>query len=114
MEHLIEVRFLPADRVVWVRPGSGLLAAAEAAGVEIVTGCTRGMCGTDPVHIQEGEALLVPPKDHELGTLERMGIAPPYRLGCSAVLADRPDAGAGESANAGEDGRRIVVALDSL
>ena len=45
--NLTEVHFSEADKTVFVQPGTTLLAAAEMAGVEIMTGCTRGMCGTD-------------------------------------------------------------------
>ena len=86
MQDLCEVRFEPPGRDVWVEPGTTILAAATAAGVEIVTGCTRGMCGTDPVRITEGLALLEPPGADERATLERMGLSSDYRLSCSAKL----------------------------
>jgi ferredoxin len=89
-EGLVEVLFLPAGRRVWVQPGVTLLHAAGLAGVEIETGCTRGMCGTDPVRIAEGAASLAPPGADERGTLERMGLAAGYRLSCSAVLQGGP------------------------
>ena len=71
---------------VEVRSGTTILAASESAGVEIVSGCTEGMCGTDPVHILSGREFLSPPEDHEKGTLERMGLDTAFRLSCSARL----------------------------
>lgn len=91
MADWVEVRFLPADRRVWVRPGATLVETAEAAGLEIVTGCTKGMCGTDPARITAGGDNLSAPAEHERGTLERMGLeVGVYRLACSArVERDR-------------------------
>ena len=86
MDGLCEVRFEPPGRTVWVQPGTTILAAAAAAGVEIVTGCTRGMCGTDPVRITQGLAALEPATGDERATLERMGLSADYRLSCSAKL----------------------------
>jgi ferredoxin len=87
---LVEVAFVPAGRRVWVRPGTDLVAAGLAAEVEIVTGCTEGMCGTDPVRILAGAEGLSTAEPHEIGTLERMGLGAGYRLACSArVLRGR-------------------------
>ena len=63
---------------------------AEAAGVEIVTGCTRGMCGTDPVRIRAGLDGLSPAAEHERGTLDRMGLPGEFRLACSATVVSGP------------------------
>ncbi len=87
---MVEVHFAPADAKAWVRPGVTILAASEAAGVEIITGCTQGMCGTDPVRVTSGAGLLSEPEEHERGTLERMGLAPDYRLSCSAKILAGP------------------------
>ena len=81
---LVEVRFLPADRTVFVREGMTLVGAGDAAGVEIVTGCTQGMCGTDPVLVLAGGDGLSAIEPHERGTLERMGLGEGHRLACSA------------------------------
>ncbi len=86
MSELVEVRFLPADRTAWVQPGTTILDAAEAAGVEVVFGCTNGMCGTDPVRIVTGPEGLAEPAEHERGTLDRMGLDGAWRLACSAKL----------------------------
>lgn len=82
---LVEVHFTAADRSVFVGPGTTLLEAAGIAGVEITTGCTRGMCGTDAARVTADriDGLEVPAA-HERGTLDRMGLAPGCRLLCSA------------------------------
>lgn len=87
---LCEVRFEPGDVPVWVQPGATLLAAAEAAGVDIMTGCEQGMCGTDAVRIAAGADCLEPADEHERGTLERMGLGAEFRLSCSARLRGGP------------------------
>lgn len=84
---LVEVRFPAAGRTVLVQPGTTLLAAAGMAGVELATGCTRGMCGTDAVRIAAEPATAIdPPGEAEAGTLARMGVAGDCRLACSARL----------------------------
>ena len=90
MSDLVEVSFLPDEKVVWVQPGTTLVAAGDAAGLEIITGCTRGMCGTDTVLVREGVDGLAPPSDDERGTLERMGLSGEYRLACSATVRQGP------------------------
>lgn len=80
--HLVEVQFEPAGKVVFVSPGTTLLAASAAAGVEIACGCRRGMCGTDAVKV--GGDGLEPAAEPERSTLERMGLEPGFRLSCSA------------------------------
>ncbi|MBL8726941.1 MAG: (2Fe-2S)-binding protein [Planctomycetes bacterium] len=88
---LVEVRFPAAGTFVCVPPGTTLLAAAELAGVEIVTGCTRGMCGTDAVRVAVGrDDALEPPSETEQGTLERMGVPAGCRLACSARVRVGP------------------------
>jgi len=82
---LVEVCFRTERKTVFVEPGTTLLAAAEMAGVELLTGCTRGMCGTDAVRVRVGgEDSLEAPSDDEAGTLERMGVDDGCRLACSA------------------------------
>lgn len=86
---LVEVQFEPAGKVVLVAPGTTLLAASRLAGVDVAVGCTRGMCGTDAVRV-EPAAGLEPPADPERSTLERMGLAPEFRLSCSARVRHGP------------------------
>ena len=90
MSDLVEVSFQPAGKVAWIQAGATVLAASEAAGVEIVVGCTSGVCGTDPVYVLEGLAGLAPAGDTERATLDRMGLAPEYRLACSASVENGP------------------------
>ncbi|MDO8348879.1 MAG: 2Fe-2S iron-sulfur cluster-binding protein [Planctomycetota bacterium] len=83
--NLVEVRFPAAGKTVFVQPGTTLLAAAGMAGVEILTGCTRGMCGTDAMLVTVDRAdAMEPPAANEAGTLQRMGLAADCRLCCSA------------------------------
>jgi ferredoxin len=84
----VELRLAPAPPAAPAMPaGTTLLAAAQAAGLDLATGCRRGMCGTDLVRIRAGAEHLLPPDDPERGTLERIGVGPEYRLCCSARLA---------------------------
>lgn len=82
----VEILFEPPATRAKVASGSTILAASEIAGLEILTGCTEGMCGTDAVQILEGIEGLSTPEDHELGTLERMGLDSDFRLACSARI----------------------------
>ncbi|MFN3242281.1 MAG: 2Fe-2S iron-sulfur cluster-binding protein [Planctomycetota bacterium] len=82
--NLVEVHFAEADKTVFVEPGTTLLAAAEMAGVEIMTGCTRGMCGTDAHRVDAADDALEPAGEDERGTLDRMGVGDDCRLLCCA------------------------------
>lgn len=82
--NLVEVHFQQDDRTVMVEPGTTLLAAAEMAGVDVMTGCTRGMCGTDAHRVEAADGALEPASDDERGTLDRMGVDATCRLLCSA------------------------------
>jgi ferredoxin len=83
--NLVEVCFAGAAKTVFVMPGTTLLAAAGLAGVDVLTGCTRGMCGTDAarVVVDRPDALEVT-AEPERSTLDRMGLAADCRLLCSA------------------------------
>jgi ferredoxin len=81
---LVEVHFAAAGRTVFVPPGTTLLAAAGLAGVDVLTGCTRGMCGTDAAVVAASPDALEPPADPERATLARMGLPAGARLLCSA------------------------------
>lgn len=87
---LVEVRFEPAGTAAMVRPGTTLLEASLAAGLDLAFGCRRGMCGTDAVRIAGGGEGLEPPGATERGTLERMGLDGTYRLSCSARVCSGP------------------------
>lgn len=84
--NLVEVHFAEADKTVFVEPGTTLLAAAGMAGVDVMTGCTRGMCGTDAHRVDAAPHALEPAGDDERGTLERMGVGAECRLLCSAKV----------------------------
>ena len=84
--NLVEVHFRESDKTVFVEPGTTLLAAAEMAGVDVMTGCTRGMCGTDAHRVDAAADALEPAEDHERGTLDRMGVGGDCRLLCSAKV----------------------------
>ena len=87
---LVEVVFEPGSTRALVAKGVTILEASESAGVEILTGCTAGMCGTDAIEILEGADGLSEPEDHESGTLERMGLEDAFRLSCSARVLRGP------------------------
>ena len=61
-------------------------AAAEMAGVDIMTGCTRGMCGTDAHRIDAPSGALENAEEDERGTLDRMGVGDDCRLLCCAKV----------------------------
>lgn len=84
--NLVEVHFAEADKTVFVEPGTTLLAAAEMAGVDIMTGCTRGMCGTDAHRIDAPSGALENAEEDERGTLDRMGVGDDCRLLCCAKV----------------------------
>jgi len=84
--NLVEVHFAEADKTVFVEPGTTLLAAAEMADVEVMTGCTRGMCGTDAHKVDAPDGALEAADDDERGTLDRMGVGADCRLLCCAKV----------------------------
>ncbi|MCK5944528.1 MAG: (2Fe-2S)-binding protein [Planctomycetes bacterium] len=84
--NLVEVHFAEADKTVFVQPGTTLLAAAEMAGVDVMTGCTRGMCGTDAHRVEAAADAMEPAGETERATLDRMGIGAEGRLLCSAKV----------------------------
>lgn len=78
-----EVTFAPGPTVL-ARGGQSLLDVAESNHVAIESGCRMGMCGADPVCILAGAENLSPMTSSERSTLERLGLAPSWRLACSA------------------------------
>lgn len=79
-----EVTFLPGDKHVVAKPGTTLLEVAEANGLPIEAGCRMGVCGADPVAIQEGSDNLAPVSGDERTTLERLGYEENTRMACCA------------------------------
>lgn len=82
--NLVEVHFVEADRTVFVQPGTTLLDAAEMADVDVMIGCSRGMCGTDAHRVEALDGALEEPDEDERGTVERMGLDAACRLLCCA------------------------------
>jgi 2Fe-2S ferredoxin len=84
-----KVTFQPAGRVVEVAPGTSLLEAAEAAGVELPHNC-GGVCACVTCHVwvEAGQPSLAEPSEREDDKLsEAVGLTAQSRLGCQAVVA---------------------------
>ena len=80
------VTFLPAGRTAEVPPGTSLLAAAEAAGVELPHNC-GGVCACTTCHlwVESGLPTLSPIEEREDDRLsEAAGLRLESRLGCQA------------------------------
>jgi ferredoxin, 2Fe-2S len=85
-----KVTFLPEGKAADVPPGTSILDAAEAAGVELPHNC-GGVCACTTCHvwIEEGLASLSDLEDAEDDRLnEAAGLAPSSRLGCQACVGD--------------------------
>jgi len=82
------VTFLPEGRAAEVAPGTTLLEAAGAAGVELPHNC-GGVCACVTCHVwvEQGYASLPEPHDREDDKLdEAVGLQPTSRLGCQAEV----------------------------
>jgi NAD(P)H-nitrite reductase large subunit/ferredoxin len=79
-----EVSFEPEGKRVVAKPGMTLLEAAEAGGLPIESGCRMGVCGADPVCVQDGMHNLSAISDDERSTLDRLGLADTTRMACCA------------------------------
>jgi 2Fe-2S ferredoxin len=80
------VTFLPGGQSAEVAPGTSLLDAAEAAGVELPHNC-GGVCACTTCHVwvEQGLASLSEIGDREDEKLnEAAGLAPSSRLACQA------------------------------
>jgi 2Fe-2S ferredoxin len=83
------VTFQPAGRAAEVAPGTSILEAAEAAGVELPHNC-GGVCACVTCHVwvEAGQASLAEPSEQEDDKLsEAVGLTAQSRLGCQAVVA---------------------------
>jgi 2Fe-2S ferredoxin len=83
------VTFQPAGRAAEVAPGTSILEAAEAAGVELPHNC-GGVCACVTCHVwvEQGLASLEAPSEQEDDKLsEAVGLTAQSRLGCQAVVA---------------------------
>ena len=81
-----KVTFLPAGRVAEVAPGTTILEAAEAAGVELPHNC-GGVCACVTCHVwvERGAETVAPPEEREDDKLqEAVGLSAASRLGCQA------------------------------
>ncbi len=78
---------LPANRAAEVPAGELLLAAGEAAGVELEAGCFNCSCGTCVVEVVSGMSNLDAPTAEELEVLDQWNKDPDrYRLACCVRL----------------------------
>jgi 2Fe-2S ferredoxin len=80
------VTFLPAGKAAEVAPGTSLLDAADAAGVDLPSNC-GGVCACTTCHVwvEAGLASLAEIEDREDDKLqEAAGLAPRSRLACQA------------------------------
>ncbi len=85
------VTFQPEGRTVEVGRGASILAAAEAAGVDLPHNC-GGVCACTTCHvwIEEGLGSLSDIEDREDDKLgEAEGLSPRSRLGCQAHVGER-------------------------
>jgi 2Fe-2S ferredoxin len=81
-----KVTFLPAGRSAEVGPGTSILDAAEAAGVDLPSNC-GGVCACTTCHVwvEAGLASLSAIGDREDDRLqEAAGLSARSRLGCQA------------------------------
>jgi ferredoxin len=78
-----KVTLLPGGQTAEVEPGTLLLDAGEAAGVEMEAGCFNCSCGTCAIEIVSGMENIEPPTDEELNVLDQWNKDPDkYRLTC--------------------------------
>jgi nitrite reductase (NADH) large subunit len=103
-----EVTVVPERRRLAVDPGTTLLDVIERSGLPIEAGCRMGMCGSDPICVEEGEENLSPVGDAERTTLQRLGLENGHRMACCArvlgpvALSTRPNPAAQRTAALGE------------
>ena len=83
---MVKVTFVPDNITVEVEPGTLLLDAARQNKVMILTGCTMGICGSDPCRIHEGIENLGPMTAEETDTLSRFPNNGNVRLSCQAIV----------------------------
>ncbi len=82
------VTFQPAGRSAEVAPGTSILDASEAAGVELPSNC-GGVCACTTCHVwvEEGLASLSEIEEREDDRLqEAQGLSARSRLGCQAKV----------------------------
>jgi uncharacterized 2Fe-2S/4Fe-4S cluster protein (DUF4445 family) len=79
------IRFLPSGSAVQAEPGTTLLDAARAAGIELDSPCGgKGSCGKCLVRIAKGDA-----DSESLGTLSRTAVAEGWALACATRVLEK-------------------------
>lgn len=82
-----KVIIMPDKKIAEVAPGTLLLDAGEAAGVDMEAGCFNCSCGTCVARIISGMENLEPPTDEELNVLDEWNKDPDkYRLTCCVKI----------------------------
>ena len=82
-----QIRILPDEVEVRVKPGTTLLQSAEQAGVELMHSCGGiGACTSCRVLILEGRDHLTPIGRAEREQLTESGILHSHRLACQAAI----------------------------
>jgi ferredoxin len=82
-----KVIVMPDKKTAEVAPGTLLLDAGEAAGVDMEAGCFNCSCGTCTARIHSGMENLDPPTDEELEVLDQWNKDPEkYRLTCCVKI----------------------------
>ncbi len=87
---MARITFQPEGRSAEVAPGTTLLDAAEAAGVDLPSNC-GGVCACTTCHVwvEEGLASLSAVEDREDDKLqEASGLSAHSRLACQARVGD--------------------------
>ncbi len=85
-----KVTFLPGTRSAIVRPGTSILEAADAAGVELPSNC-GGVCACTTCHVwvEEGlDALSAIGENEDDRLQEAMGLSARSRLACQARVGE--------------------------
>ena len=81
------VQILPDEVIVQVKPGTSLLAAAAAGGVELMHSCGGiGACTSCRVQILSGRDELSPMGRAEREQLKESGILETHRLACQTMV----------------------------
>jgi 2Fe-2S ferredoxin len=80
----------PDGAVVEVQPGTSVLDAALAHGIDIEHACEKSCaCTTCHVYVREGGESLSEPRENEEDYLDKAwGLEPDSRLSCQAIVAD--------------------------
>ncbi len=81
----------PEGAVVEAEPGTTILDAALASGIEIEHACEKSCaCTTCHVYVREGADSLNEPEEDEEDMLDKAwGLDPDSRLSCQAVVDDK-------------------------